>query len=127
MKRLMALIAVFTLLGAVLSADEDSHRFPMDLHDLGLTSAQHKAAESAMREYQQAYRIHHHQREAVQKELNALFLNPHFDSKRFQKKSLETERTSVEIQARLFERLHGVLTPEQRGRFIRHMREWDIE
>lgn len=105
----------------------DDHRLPMDLHDLGLNKQQHRAVEDAMKEYQHSYRRYHHQSEKTQEELNALFLDPTFDADKFRAKSLEMEKASVEIRTRLFERLHTILTHEQKRRFIRHLEEWDIE
>jgi Spy/CpxP family protein refolding chaperone len=99
----------------------------MDLHDLKLTAQQHKAVEAAMKEYQHAYRSYHRQSEKTQKELNELFLHPTFDETLFTAKNLELERTSVEIRTQLFSRLHALLTPEQKRRFVRHIEEWDIE
>lgn len=127
----MKWIAFFVLLISLLSVTtafaDDDHRFPMDLHDLGLTKQQHHSVEAAMKEYQYAYRRFHHQREKTQEELKALFLNPSFDSETFRAKSLEMERDSIEIRIRLFERIHTILSPEQKRRFIRHLEEWDIE
>jgi len=108
-------------------ADNDGHRFPMDLDDLGLTQQQHRSVEDAMKEYQQAYRKYHHQSKQTQLDINGLFLAPTFDTELFRAKNLEMERMSIEIRVRLFERLHTILTPEQKRRFIQHMREWEIE
>jgi len=108
-------------------ADDDSHSFPMDFHDLGLTSQQHHSVEEAMKEYQRAYRRHHHQSEKTQDELNVLFLNPTFDEESFRAKNVEMARASIEIRTQLFARLHAILTPEQKRRFIRHIEEWEIE
>lgn len=104
---------------------DDDHRFPMDLHDLGLSKQQHRIMEEAMKEYQYSYRRYHHQSEKTQEELNTLFLNPSFDSEAFRAKNLELQRSSIEIRTRLFERLHTILTPEQKRRFISHIEEWD--
>jgi Spy/CpxP family protein refolding chaperone len=106
---------------------DDKHHFPMDLNDLGLSKQQHHSVEEAMKEYQLSYRRYHHQSEKTQEELNLLFVGSSFDSEMFRAKSLEMEKASIEIRARLFERLHTILTPEQKRRFIRHMVEWDIE
>ena len=52
---------IFLILAMMLAlthayADDDNHRFPMDLHDLKLSPQQHKAVASAMKEYQHDYR-----------------------------------------------------------------------
>ena len=107
-------------------ADND-HRFPMDLNDLDLSRQQHRYVEDAMKEYQLSYRRYHHQRDKTQEELNTLFMSTSFDTETFRSKSLEMEKASIEIRARLFERLHSILTPEQKRRFIRHLEEWEIE
>ncbi len=122
----MKWIIVFTMLLSLCSyGDDDHHRFPLDLHDLGLSKQQLRSVEEAMKEYQYSYRRYHHQSEKTQEELNTLFLNPSFDSESFRAKSLELQRTSIEIRTRLFERLHRVLTSEQKRRFISHLEEWD--
>lgn len=127
MKWIFSVIAVLCLSGINPIYADDDHRFPMDLHDLGLTKQQHRSLEEAMKEYQYAYRRYHHQNERAQEELNALFLNSSFDAEAFRAKSLEMERGSIEIRIRLFERLHTILTPEQKRRFSRHLEELDSE
>jgi Spy/CpxP family protein refolding chaperone len=123
----MKWIAIFVMLISFSAFADDDHHFPMDLHDLGLTKPQHRAVEEAMKEYQTSNRRYHHQNEKSQDELNALFLNPSFDSQTYRAKSLERENASIEIRARLLERLHSVLTPEQRRRFVAHLEEWDSD
>jgi len=105
----------------------DDHRFPMDLDDLNLSPSQHKAVESAMREYRHAYRAYHLRSEKSRQELNVLFVQPVFDEEAFRAKNLETESASIEIRTRLFSRLHTILTPDQKRQFIRHIEEWDSE
>lgn len=124
MKWIIVVLIVFSLSAY---GDDDHHRFPMDLHDLGLTKQQHRLVEEAMKEYQSSYRRYHHRKEKDQDALNALFLSPSFDSETFRTKSLEREKVSIEIRARLLERLHGVLTPEQRTQYIHHLEEWDSD
>lgn len=127
MKKRMIVIAILILSFTHSFADGHSHRFPMDLQDLGLTPQQHKEVEGALREYQHAYRTHRIQNEKDRQELNRLFLQPVFDEESFRTKNIERERGSVEIQTRFFSRLHRILTPEQKRRFIRHIEEWEVE
>lgn len=127
MKWITIFIMFISLLNLNFAFADDEHRFPMDLHDLGLTKQQHRSVEEAMKEYQYAYRRFHHQSEKTQEELNVLFLNPSFDSETFRAKSLELERGSIEIRILLFKRIHTILSPEQKRRFIRHLEEWEIE
>lgn len=126
MKRIGFLLTLIFLIGMNPSYADD-HRLPMDLHDLGLSKQQHRSVEEAMKEYQLSYRRYHHQSEKSQEELNTLFLDSTFDAELFRTKNLEMEKASIDIRTRLFERLHAILTPEQKRRFIRHMEEWDIE
>jgi Spy/CpxP family protein refolding chaperone len=127
MKWIAIFMSVLCLSGINPASADDDHRFPMDLHDLGLTKQQHRSVEEAMKEYQYSYRRFHHKSEKIQEEINALFLNSPFDADAFRSKSLERERGSIEIQTRLFERIHAILTPEQKRRFVRHLEEWDSE
>lgn len=126
MKRIVFLITLIFLIG-MNPAYADDHQLPMDLRDLGLSKQQHRVVEEAMKEYQYSNRRLHHQRETSQEELNVLFLASSFDAEKFRAKNLEMEKASIEIRTRLFERLHSVLTFEQKRRFIRHLEEWDSE
>ena len=121
------IIVLAMLISLSVYGDDDHHRFPMDFHDLGLTKQQHRVVEEAMKEYQTSNRRYHHQNEKAQEELNALFLSPSFDSQTYRVKNLEREKASIEIRARLLERLHPILTPEQRRRFVAHLEEWDSD
>ena len=107
--------------------DDDHHRFPMDLDDLQLTPQQHQAVKETMREYQNSSRLYHKQNAKTQLELNTLFLNPTFDERSFRSKRLEMQATSVEIQTQLLTKLHTILTPQQKQKFIRHIQEWEVE
>lgn len=123
----MKWIIIFVMLISLSVHADDDHRFPMDLHDLGLTKQQHHVVEEVMKEYQYSNRRYHHQNKKSQEELNMLFVSPSFDSEAYRTKSLAMEKASIEIRARLFERLHSILTPEQRRRFAHHLEEWDSE
>jgi Spy/CpxP family protein refolding chaperone len=123
----MKWIAIFMMLISLSAFADNDHHFPMDLHDLGLTKQQHHTVEDAMKEYQYSNRRYHRQNEKSQEELNALFLSPSFDSETYRAKSLEIEKASIEIRARLLERLHPVLSAEQKRRFVTHMEDWDSE
>jgi len=121
------IIVLAMLLALSAYGDDDHHRFPMDLHDLGLTKQQHRIVEEAMKEYQYSNRRFHQRSEKDQDALNGLFLSPSFDSEAFRAKSLEREKASIAIRARLLERLHSVLTPEQKRRYVHHLKEWDSD
>lgn len=123
----MKWIIIFVMLISHSLYGDDDHHFPMDFHDLGLTKQQHRVVEEAMKEYQSSNRRYHHQNEKAQDELNGLFLSSSFDSQAYRTKSLERENASIEIRARLLERLHNVLSPEQRRRFVGHLEEWDSD
>jgi len=127
MNRITVLIMILFLSVAYNASADDDHRFPMDLHDLGLSKQQHRLVEEAMKEYQSSYRSYHHHSKKAQENLSALFLSPSFDSETYRTKSLEEEKISIEIRVRLFEKLHAILTPEQKRLFVRHLKEWDSE
>jgi len=128
MKSFIMFISLVCLVWADSSKmEDDHHRFPMDLHDLQLTSQQYQAVKEVMREYQSSSRLYHRQNGKTRQELNSLFLNPTFDEKSFRAKSLEMQNTSIEIQTRLLKKLHAILTSQQKQKFIRHIQEWEIE
>lgn len=108
-------------------ADGDEHRFPMDFRDLKLSSEQYRAVKEAMKEYRHAYHDYRLKSEKAQNRLNELFLNPIFDEAAFKANSLDLRCGSIPIQTQLFSRIHSILTLEQKRRFVRHMKEWEVE
>jgi Spy/CpxP family protein refolding chaperone len=129
MKRMLLIIMVLllNLTTSVYADHDDHHRFAMDLYDLKLSSSQHHALKEAMKDYKKGFKRYRHQDKKMQQELDALFLSPTFDSAAFEKKYLEKERASIALRTQLFNRLHDILTLEQKRRFIEHIEEWDFE
>ncbi len=109
------------------SADGEHHRFAMDLHELHLDPQQHQALKEAMREYRDAAQTLHHEQKRTQADLDAIFLSPQFDNAAFEAAYLERVRASITIRSQLFKRLHAILTPEQKRRFVKHIEEWELE
>lgn len=129
MKYLAILLCILSIMAFADSSyhDEENSRFPMDLHDLKLTAKQHKSIETAMKEYQIAYRNNHLKNKTLEQEIDALFLAPTFNPDEFTSKNIQLQKTSIEIRTQLFLKLHKILTPEQKRRFITHLQEWDSE
>jgi Spy/CpxP family protein refolding chaperone len=124
------LLIALLLLGIARADDyeeEETLHLPRDLSRLELTPRQREAIGTILaRNMEQLHRLHE-ERERLQKHLRALFLRDSFDRRAFEEALLESKRKAVAIEGELFARIHALLTPEQRRRFVRHMKEWEIE
>jgi Spy/CpxP family protein refolding chaperone len=125
----MRWILILLLCWGTLQADDDSDELhlPRDLSTLELTPRQQQAiGEILERNMKQLHRLHE-EREQLEKRLAELFVASDFDARAFEEALLETRRKAARIETELFARIHALLTPQQRRRFIRHMKEWELD
>ena len=128
----MKLLSILLLLSTLLIADYDEHEYrdrhlPMDLSYLKLDREQHKSVKKIVRKYREALKDFHHQERRTRTAVAKLFAADTFDTEKFIELNTALQQEAVRIQARFFSRMHKVLTPRQKKRFIYYMEEWEIE
>ena len=128
----MKLLTVCLLLVTLLAAKEHKqehreHFFPMDMGYLDLSEQQHKAVKKIIKAFRDQYKELHHQEREKDEKVSELFLAEVFNIEAFIELNAHLKQDAIEIQANFFSRIHKLLTPKQKERFIRYMREWDVE
>ncbi|MDA3945501.1 MAG: Spy/CpxP family protein refolding chaperone [Helicobacteraceae bacterium] len=128
----MRLLTLLLLLATLLFADSDKYEYkerhlPLDMHYLELTHKQHDQAKSIVRTFKHEYKEFHHLKKETREAVSKLFLAETFDSAEFIRLTSALNHREAEIQSELFSRMHGILTPSQKKRFVNYMEEWEVE
>lgn len=128
----MRFLALFLLLATLLFADSDRDEYrerhlPLDMRYLELSHEQHDQAKAIVQRFKHEYKEFHHLKKETRKAVSKLFLAKTFDSAEFIRLTSALDQRGAEIQAEFFSRMHGILTPSQKKRFVDYMEEWEVE
>ena len=130
----MKFLSILLLLATLLTADynEREHEYrdrhlPLDLSYLDLSDKQYKNVKKIIRQYKEALKDFHHQERQTRLAVAKLYSADTFDKEKFIKLNTALQQKAIKIQAMFFSRMHKVLTPEQKKRFIYYMKEWEVE
>lgn len=129
-----AFLALLLVAGFAFGDDDDHHRrgyeehhIPKDLSFLELSSEQHRKVKAILYEYKHALKRFRHEKKEHARAMEALFVKETFDTAAYEKESLELDARAVVIQSDFLAKLHAVLNPDQRQRFLHYFDEWDVE
>ncbi|WP_200762216.1 Spy/CpxP family protein refolding chaperone [Nitrosophilus alvini] len=100
---------------------------PRDLGFLNLNEKQREAIREVLSKNAESLEKLHESEEKTEKRLKKIFLQKKFDREKFENELLKLKKRAVKIEAEMFEKIHKILTPEQRERFIEYMEEWEVE
>ncbi len=128
----MKLLIILFLLMSPLLADDDEHeykerRLPLDFSYLNLSDHQYKKLVKIVKKFKYERKEFHEEEEDTTKEISELFLSDTFDRDKFVRLTNRLKSLSVEIQADFFEKMHKLLNKNQKKRFIKYMKEWEVE
>jgi Spy/CpxP family protein refolding chaperone len=110
----------------------DDHRYkkyhmPLDVSYLDLDNNQYKQIKHIVKKFKHKHKEFHEEKEETRKKISKLFLSDRFDRDEFVRLSNRLKSLSVDIQADFFVKVHKLLTPKQKKRFIKYMKEWEVE
>jgi Spy/CpxP family protein refolding chaperone len=125
MKILLIFLTILSLSWA--DHDEDRHHIPKDLGFLELTKEQQPWVLAMLYEYRHKMKAYRHEKKAHRKTAEKLFKEEMFDVQLYEALTLELGKEAVALQADFLKKLHAVLTPEQRERFVKRFEEWEVE
>lgn len=128
----MRFLALFLLLATLLFADSDKHEhkdrhLPLDMSYLELTPQQHEQARTIVQTYKHQYKAFHRLKKETREAVSNLFEAESFDAEEFVRLTAALNRRAAEIQAEFFSKMHAILSPNQKKRFVDYMEEWEVE
>ena len=126
--RKLLIIALLMILPLFADHDEEYERhFPGDFSYLHLSPAQQQSLKEAILEYQRRIAELYERQERLERGLKELFLRERFDKEAYIDRVCELKKEILKAQADFYARLHTILSPKQRERFLDYFREWEIE
>ncbi len=128
MRYLLILLMFFTL--AVADGDkklEQGHFYSKDLTYLKLNIEQKKQIKKILKEYRKDIKKFRSYKDRLTQKKEKLFLNDKFPKQKLKSINIDINNLSSDIEIKLLEKIHKILSKEQRRRFVSYMDEWEIE
>ncbi len=107
--------------------DDDDHLYKKDLTFLTLNPSQQIIVKKILQDYRIKMKSLKQTQKMLSKQKQTLFLQDKFDSIEMQRFNRELSNKASFAEIEFLERMHAVLTFEQKKKFIRHMDEWEID
>ncbi len=128
MKYLLILLLFFTF--AVADGDkkfEHGHFYSKDLTYLKLNGEQKEQIKKILKEYRKDIKNFRRYKEKLTQKKERLFLDENFDKQKLKSINAKICNFSSDIEIKLLNHIHKVLSKKQRERFVSYMDEWEIE
>ncbi len=127
-----AFLAFLLVAGFLLGDDDDHdryerHHIPKDLSFLDLSRDQSSRVREILYDYKHALKRFRHEKKEHAHEAGELFVQGEFDAAKYKAMRGELESRAIRIQADFLQKLHAILTPKQRKRFLHYFDEWDVD
>ena len=107
--------------------ERDEHHFPRDLGFLDLSREQSDEVKTILYAYKHALKKFRHEKREHAHEAGKLFVQERFDAGKYEAIRGDLETRAIGIQADFLQKLHAILTPAQRKRFLEYFDEWDVD
>ena len=123
----MRVILVLVILFTSIFADDDYKKIHLkrDLSYLHLTKSQKRVIKEALIKYRLDIKRLHHLEEKIEKEIERKFKSNSFKKEDYIDKVKDIKHKMLKIEGEFFEKIHKILTKEQRERFSNFIEEWE--
>lgn len=123
------LLLMFLILSPIFADKHKSemHHLPLDITYLQLNDQQYTTLVKILKKFRHDRKKFHKEEKATRKEISKLFVSETFERDKFVRLIKELKGVSIERQADFFVKMHQLLTPHQRKRFAKYMKEWELD
>lgn len=128
-----AFLALLLVAGLHAWGDDDhhhryeKHHIPKDLSFLDLNARQYDEVKEILYQYKHRLKAFRHEKKEHEHDAGELFVKERFDAAKYEAMRGDLEAQAIRIQADFLQKLHAVLTPQQRKRFLDYFDEWDVD
>ncbi|MRJ02694.1 MAG: periplasmic heavy metal sensor [Epsilonproteobacteria bacterium] len=106
---------------------DDHDHIPYDLSFLHLSPNQkERIRELLLQRRKQLTHLYRRERE-LEERLRQLFQKREFDREEYERLYCSLQQLKMALERDFFASLHSILTPEQRRKFARYYKEWEVE
>lgn len=122
----MKVIIIFVFFINFIFADIKNVKLPYDLSELNLTKIQKEKLKKAIINYRKELNILHTKEKIIECKVKKEFLKD-FRYKKLLKEKLEIKKKFIENEFKFLKQLHTILNKYQRKKFIKQLKEWEVE
>jgi len=122
----MKLLIIF-LLFTNIYADNDRKHINKELSHLNLTKNQLKKIKNTLKEFRNGLKQYRDLKEDIEDEREDIFSQNTLDIKKLNKLNKILDNKSNDIENKLLKKIHSILTPKQRAKFIDDFDDWEVE
>jgi len=132
MKILKLLIILCSLLTFFSYADDDyeehhDNHIHKNLEYLDLNPSQYEQIKEVLISYKYHYHEYYKKRKKKQKKLQKLFKEEKFDTKEYEEISKDIFEEAIELEAKTLKKIHKILNKNQRKKFSKYLKEWQVD
>ncbi len=106
---------------------KDHHHYTKDLRYLDLSSSQKQQIKHILKNYRHDIKRYRKDKEDIQEQKQEIFSKESLDETKLEELNYRLTKISSKIEIDMLKAIHGILSQEQRERFIKHMDDWEIE
>ncbi|EDM23830.1 hypothetical protein [Caminibacter mediatlanticus] len=122
----MRVLIMFIFLISFVFADIKNVKLPYDLSKLNLTKIQKQKLKKAIINYRKKLNSLHTKEEIIEYKVQKEFLKD-FEYRNLLKEKIEVKKKLIENEFEFLKQLHTILNKTQRKKFIKQLKEWEIE
>ncbi|QCT94731.1 hypothetical protein FE773_05920 [Caminibacter mediatlanticus TB-2] len=122
----MRVLIMFIFLISFVFADIKNVKLPYDLSKLNLTKIQKQKLKKAIINYRKKLNSLHTKEEIIEYKVQKEFLKD-FEYRNLLKEKIEVKKKLIENEFEFLKQLHTILNKTQREKFIKQLKEWEIE
>jgi periplasmic protein CpxP/Spy len=124
------LIIVFVFIITLYADDHEyhsKHHIYKELSHLELSKEQHNQVKKILKVYRKELKEYKELREELEEKRKDVFLQENFDTKKLDSINMQLDLKAHNIENRFLQKMHIVLTPQQRKKFVHYFDDWEVE
>jgi periplasmic protein CpxP/Spy len=130
LKIFLLLSSLFLFVNADDYKDDKKHKYEhsyKNLDYLELDDIQLKQMKSILIEYKYKYKEYYDYKENQEKKLEEIMKSDSFDRDLYIQTLKKSKMASTILESEKMEKIHKILTPNQRKKFAKYLEEWEID
>ncbi|MDH4944049.1 Spy/CpxP family protein refolding chaperone [Sulfurimonas sp. C5] len=126
----MRFLVIFLLIAKIYADDHElhsKHHIYKELSHLDLTKEQQHRVKKILKIYRKELKEYKELEEDIEDKRKDIFLQKSFDLEKINSLNQQLDREAHGIENRFLQKMHFVLTPQQRKKFVHYFDDWEVE
>lgn len=126
----MRFLVIFLFIITIYADDHElhsKHHIYKELSHLELTKKQQHRVKKILKTYRKELKEYKELEEELEDKRKDVFLQESFDVQKLNDLNQQLDKTAHDIENRFLKKMHFVLTPQQRKKFVHYFDDWEVE